>query len=94
MTRAGAPLGALLRHFSIPGHAFGDACASRSSASSWREIRSDLQVEPRVARDRHACRAREPRNTGTAFATPVPRKYQRRISAAFLRPAPPPRRLM
>ena len=47
--------------FQIPGHAFCIAlCLAMPSASSWREVRSDLQVEPRAARVRHACRPREP----------------------------------
>src|SRR6476620_5816572 len=59
--RRRAPLGALLRLFSVPGHAFGSALAfAPPSASSWREVRSDLQVEPRAARVRHACRPRVP----------------------------------
>jgi len=58
--RRGAPLGALLRLFSDPGPRFRRRNLRRPSASSWREVRSDLQVEPRAARVRHACRPREP----------------------------------
>jgi hypothetical protein len=56
--------------------------------SSWREVRSDLQVEPRVARVRNAFRPREPRMRTVSGS---PRKYQGRISSPFLRPAPPKR---
>jgi hypothetical protein len=73
---------------SVPGHASCIALLRCPSASSWREVRSDLQVEPRAARDRHACRAREPPKQ---MPSHLPRKYQRLISGAFLRPAPPKR---
>ena len=46
--------------FRSPGHAFCIALDAMPSASSWREVRSDFQVEPRTARVRHACRSREP----------------------------------
>src|SRR5436305_9846259 len=57
---APTPCGAPSRLFSIPGHAFCIALDAMPSASSWREVRSDLQVEPRAARVRHACRPRGP----------------------------------
>ena len=43
-----------------PGPRFPQRAFAPPSASSWREVRSDLQVEPRVARVRHACRPRVP----------------------------------
>jgi hypothetical protein len=76
-----------LRCFSIPGHAFGAARLAPPSAGSRRGDLSVSRVEPRIARDRHACRPREPRREPLGS----PRKYQRRIFGAFLRPAPPKR---
>jgi hypothetical protein len=55
-----APSGALLAA-SFRSRATLSGAFARRSASSWQEVRSDLRVEPRVARVRNAFRARVPR---------------------------------
>src|SRR5205085_1373238 len=55
------------------------AALALRSASSWREVRSDLQVEPRAARVRHACRPRVPRLAPLVWMPPdgAPRRARR-----------------
>jgi hypothetical protein len=48
------------RHRFGPGPRFRRRDSAPTSASSWREVRSDLQVEPRAARVRNAFRPRVP----------------------------------
>jgi hypothetical protein len=89
--RMPTPCGAPLRLLSIPGHAFGGARARRHQPAPGGRAVVPSRWSP------------GPPGTGmpagrgdrvSKCSSHLPRKYQRRISASFLRPAPRSRRLM